>query len=373
MHDWTKGLYTLRHHWKGCGAVVVGGSILLLLLWQQGQQNFAIAGVSGSGSSGVQAGFDALVKGNVRKANNAFHQATIDDPTDTTAGFYHAVTRIVTKAIDTPRLRKLARRSGVSLNGNARDVCRLDFSFPKDIPLGAPRTTKILEALRDVLVPEIDAALATLNGLPTSIQVPFYPEDLPTCLPMVTERLILEIDQGDVQVLIAALQAIRALSEALAAYDLDISLRALEKQSLQGILAAEPKLLTLVSRARLSPAQTFLDQALANARQAIRSVLEETDSQADDVLVITPGDLSDARRIWETLYLVRQSLQGPVVLPTYIGLNDPERLNLSVFFSGRLKTLRPLLPAPDGSLPDPTFGGIAPDFTQHDIEKYAPW
>ncbi len=373
MHDWTKDLYTLRHHWKGYGAMVVGGSILLLLLWQLGQQNFAIAGVSGSGSSGVQAGLDALAKGNVRKANKAFHQATIDDPADTTAEFYHAVTRIVTKVIDTPRLRKLVRRSGVSLSGNARAVCLMDFSLPEDIPSKAPRTTKILDALQDVLVPEIDAALATLKGLPTSIQIPFDLMDLPTCLPMVIEGLTLEIDQGDVQVLIATLQAIRALSEALAAYDLDVSLRALEKQSLQKILATEPTLLTLVSRARLSPAQTFFDQALASARQAMRSVLEETDSQADDVFVITPGDLSDARRVWETLYLVRQSLQGTVVLPTYIGLNDPERLNLSIFFSGRLKTFRPLLPAPDISFPDPTFGGIAPDFTQQDIEQYAPW
>ena len=89
-----------------------------------------------------------------------------------------------------------------------------------------------------------------------------------------------------------------------------------------------------------------------------------------DVIIVTPGGIAEAQRIRRTLDLVRQSLQRTVVLPTDIGLNDPEQLNLSVFFSGRLRTLRPLLPAPGGIFPDPTFGGIAPDLTQRDIEEY---
>ena len=60
------------------------------LLWQQSQQNFAISGVSGDGSEGVRAGLAALKTGNVREANTAFRRATINDPADTTAGFYHA-------------------------------------------------------------------------------------------------------------------------------------------------------------------------------------------------------------------------------------------------------------------------------------------
>ena len=342
------------------------------LLWQQSQQNFAIAGVSGDGSEGVRTGLDALKAGDMREANNAFRQATIDDPADTTAGLYHAVTRIATKAIDTPQLRELARRSGMSLGGDTSDVCLVDFPLPEEIPSGAPQTAEIFNALRDVLAPEIDAALTTLNGLPNSVEVPFVLGNLPSCLSMLADGFVVEIDRSDVQVLTATLQAIRGLLEILAAYDVDVGLQALKTPTLQDILTAEPTTLPLVSSARLSSAQTFFDQALASASQAISSVLAEMDSQEDDVLVITPGDVADAQTIKRVLDLVRQSLQGTVVLPTDIGLNDPERLNLSVFFSGRLRALRPLLLAPGGTFSDPTFGGIAPDFTQQDIEDYIP-
>ena len=346
------------------------------LLWQQSQQNFAIAGVSGSGSEGVQAGLDALKAGDMREANNAFRQATIGDPADTTAGLYHAVTRIATKALDTPQLRELARRSGMSLGSDASDVCLVDFPLPGEIPPGAPQTAEIFNALQDVLVPEIDAALTTLNGLPASIEVPFVLGDLPPCLSMVADDFvddfIVEIDRSDVQVLTATLQAIRGLLEILAAYDVDVGLQALKTPTLQEILAVESTPLPLVSSTHLSSAQTFFDQALASASQAISSVLVETDSQEDDVLVITPGDVADAQTIKRVLDLVRRSLRETVVLPTDIGLNDSERLNLSVLFSGRIGALRPLLLAPGGTFSDPTFGGIAPDFTQQDIEAYIP-
>ena len=364
------------------------------LLWQQSQQNFAIAGVAGGGSEGVRTGLVALKSGNVREANDAFHQATMDDPTDTTAALYHAVTRIVAKAldapqpgglarpsgvaisgdasIDTPELRELARRSGMSLGSDASDVCSLDFSLPEEIPPGAPQTAEIFEALRDVLGPEIDAAITTLNGLPASVEVPFVLGNLPSCLSMLADGFVVELDRSDVQVLTATLQALRGLLEILAAYDVDVGLQALKTPTLQDILATEPTTFPLVSSAHLSSAQTFFDQALASASQAISSVLAETDSQEDDVLVITPGDVADAQRTKRVLDLVRQSLGETTVLPTDIGLDDAERLNLNSLFSGRIGALRPLLLAPGGTFSDPTFGGIAPDFTQQDIEAYIP-
>ena len=342
------------------------------LLWQQSQQNFAIAGVSGDGSEGVRAGLAALKAGNVREANTAFRQATIADPTDTTAGLYHAMTRIATKALDTPQLRELARRSGMSLGDDASDVCLVDFSLPAEIPSGAPQTAEIFKALRDVLGPEIDAALTTLNGLPASVDVPFVLGNLPSCYSMLADGFVVEIDRSDVQALTATLQAIRGLLEVLAAYDVDVGLQALKTPTLQEILAAEPTTLPLVSSTRLSSARTFFDQALTSASQAISSILAETDSQADDVIVVTPGGVAEAQTIKRILDLVRQSLGETVVLPTDIGLDDSERLNLSVLFSGRIGALRPLLLAPGGTFSDPTFGGIAPDFTQQDIDAYTP-
>ena len=341
------------------------------LVWQEAQQNFAIAGVSGDGSAGVRTGLVALKAGNVREANDAFRQAMLDDPADTTASLYHAVTRIATKVIDSSKLRELVRHSNISLSGDASAVCSLDLSLPRDFPPDAPRTAEILDALRDVLIPEIEAALTILNRLPTALHVPFVLGDLPPCLSGIADDLVVEIDRSDVQTLTAILQATWGASAALAAYDVDVGLQILTTATLQEILAAEPTLLSLVSRG-LSSARTFFDQALTQASQAIQSVLSETDSQADDLLVITPGDIAEAERIKRTLDFVRQSLYGTVVLPTDIGLNDPERLNLSLFFSGRLGALRSFVPDPDGIFPDPTFGGMAPDLTQQDIEAYLP-
>jgi len=212
----------------------------------------------------------------------------------------------------------------------------------------------------------------TLNGLPASVEIPFALGDLPPCLSRIVNGSVVEIDRGDVQTLTAILQAIQGASAALATYDVDVGLQMLTTSTLQEILAVEPTILSLVSRTRLSLARTFFDQALTQASQAIQSVLSETDSQADDLLVIALGDISDAERLKRTLDLVRQSLYGTVVLPTDIGLNDPERLNLSLFFSGRLGTLRSLVPDPDGIFPDPTFSGMALDLTQQDIEEYLP-
>ena len=341
------------------------------LLWQQSQQNFAISGISGGGSEGVRAGLDALKAGNVREANTAFRRATRDNPADTTASLYHAVTRIATKVIDSSKLRELVRHSNISLRGDASAVCSLDLSLPRDFPPDAPRTGEILDALREVLIPEIEAALTILNRLPTSLHVPFVLGDLPPCLSRIADDFVVEIDRSDVQTLTAILQATQGASATLTAYDVDVGLQMLTTATLQEILAAEPTILSLVSHG-LSSARTFFDQALTQASQAIQSVLSETDSQADDLLVITPGDISDAERIKRTLDFVRQSLYGTVVLPTDIGLNDPERLNLSLFFSGRLGALRSLVPDPDGIFPDPTFGGMALDLTQQDIEEYLP-
>ena len=341
------------------------------LLWQQSQQNFAIAGISGGGSEGVRAGLDALKAGNVRAANTAFRRATRDNPADTTASLYHAVTRIATKVIDSSKLRELVRHSNISLSGDASAVCSLDLSLPRDFLPDAPRTAEILDALREVLIPEIEAALTILHRLPTAIHVPFVLGDLPPCLSRIADDFVVEIDRSDVQTLTAILHATQGASAALTAYDVDVGLQMLTTATLQEILVAEPTILSLVSRG-LSSARTFFDQALTQASQAIQSVLSETDSQADDLLVITPGDISDAERIKRTLDFVRQSLYGTVVLPTDIGLNEPERLNLSLFFSGRLGALRSLVPDPDGIFPDPTFGGMALDLTQQDIEAYLP-
>ena len=84
----------------------------------------------------------------------------------------------------------------------------------------------------------------------------------------------------------------------------------------------------------------------------------------------------ESERAITVLDLVRQSLQGQVVLSTNVGLEQPFRLDLSKLFSGQFISLRPFLPTFDSRghfdfthFPDPTFGGTALDLTQLEISR----
>ena len=152
---------------------------------------------------------------------------------------------------------------------------------------------------------------------------------------------------------------------------------------------------------------------LGDGSHTVRALADGVEFAQATVTVATLGTpfLQGASR-QDTLESVRQSLQERVTLPTDLGFDDPERLDLSLLFSGRFRTLRPFIPVFDsgcrtisiptanmgtilrGSLtaddaeflfqsrtgvggtffplrrfPDPTFGGTTPDLTQRDINK----
>lgn len=271
-----------------------------------------------------------------------------------------------------------------------------------------------------MLLPEIVAALASLNRVSGTAGIRSDLMRLPACLfptiagvglQRVLEQVEVEIDNSDIQALIASLQIVQAAFEFAPAYDLDADLRLVTTQTSQAILDAEPRLLRLRSRAPLTTARNLLDHALQNAGTALDSLLTETDDQSDDLVVILPQGVSDTRLIRDTVKSVRQSLTRSVSLPTEL-LAEPERLNLSLLFSGRFGTLRPFVPVfdshgcrtlsspatlagtlthtdhtslfrggktlgaflPLGRFPDPTFGGTIPDLTQPDItNQFLKW
>jgi len=345
--------------------------------WEESLQNFVITciGTSAADNSVCQ-GLDALGSGDLRAANAAFSQAVAVDPNDARANLYFALTRIAVKAIDSPQLASLANRSGVVITGDSRNVCGVRVSFPHTVPSGAPRTGEILDMLRSVLVPEIDVALGNVSHLSDSVNIALDPIGLPSCLRPATRSPTVEFDRGDALVLTGLLQGARAVFDILAAYNFDVDLQTATSGTTQQLLAASPTLFTLKSGSSLGTARGFVDLSLASLSSAIISILAETDDQSNDLLVVIPQDRAGAERTRQVLNLVRQSLQSQVVLPTDVGLPAPERLNLSLFFSGKFGTLRPVLPAFDAHgefdlqrFPDPTFGGTAADLTQQDINS----
>ncbi|MCE2485858.1 MAG: hypothetical protein J4F42_10140 [Desulfurellaceae bacterium] len=285
-------------------------------------------------------------------------------------------------------------------------------TLPEQVPPGAPRTGAIIQTFREVLLSEIAAAVESLNRIMSTAESRFDLMHLPDCLrsrveDVGIEQAEVEIDRSDIQALTATLQFAQAAFEIAAAYDLDADLQLVTTQPSRAILDAEPRLLNLRSSAPLTTARNLVERALMKADVAIESVLAETDDQSDDVIEVLPEDVSDARLVQDTLESVRQSLRGRVTLPTDLGFDDPERLDLSLLFSGRFRTLRSFIPVFDGGcrtisipttvrgrltaadaaslfpgraglggtffplgrFPDPTFGGTTPDLTQRDINN----
>lgn len=345
--------------------------------WEESLQNFAVSCVStGAADTLACQGLLALSVGDLPTAATSFNQALAADPNNARANIALATTRVAAKALDDQQLVSLAIRSGVVITGDSRNICDLRITLPQNIPANAPRTGEILTTARSVLLPEIEAALGNLGRVSEASTVLVNPIDLPSCLRLPTRSPLVEVDRGDTVTLAGILRATHAALDILAAYDVDVDLQTAVNRPPRDILAAAPALLTLQSAASLATAREFADQALADLSLGIATILAEGDDQTNDVLVILPQDRAGAGRAQQIFNLLRQSLQRQIVLPTDVGLPAPERLDLSLLFSGRFPTLRPFLPAftergtfDDQRFPDPTFGGIAPDLTQQDINK----
>ncbi len=329
--------------------------------------------LSGCDASLLQQGRTAMSRGRLGAASRDFCEAAAATPEDHAALLNCALTRAVANIVDNAAFLDLLRRAGVTLSGSGDDICGLGARIARDVPIDSPRTGEIFAALRADVLPQIEMALAAIREIPATIQIPFDLRQLPSCMrPSLT--VAIEIDQGDVLALSAWLQFMHAVLDTLSSYDLDIDLQSLAHTTPRGALERAPALLTLTSPANLTQARGYLDQALSSAGTAIGAILAETDNQSNDVVVISAVNRAGAQRTLHVLDLIRQSVQGVVAISTDIGVQRPERLNLSLLLGGQFQSLRPFLPSftADGSFaqtfPDPSFGGTAPDLTQDEIQ-----
>lgn len=336
--------------------------------------NAALSGCPHNGTPMDEA-LRALSAGDVHLANAQFCRAATAAPSDA-FNFYCAATELIPAILEDAQMQSLARRSGISLAGDSQDICSWHAALPHDAPSDAPTLAEIVATLHDVLLPQIDGVVSTLDQLPDNAEIVFDLANLPYCLwPRDSARAV-HIDHGDILAATAGLKIARAWLNMLTAYDLDISLARLVGETPQHVLADAPALLTLTAAASLGAGRQDVADVLTRAAAAITSVLGEVGDQSADLLVIAPQDRDGAERTVRVLDLIRQSLQGQVVFSTDVGLQQPFRLDLSKLFSGQFPDLRPLLPGFNGSgqfdfadFADPTFGGMAPDLTQMEISR----
>jgi hypothetical protein len=327
-----------------------------------------------------------LEQGDLRSANAELAQAFATYPDDPRANLYYALSRIATRFLDDPRIISRIPRAGQSIRGDSRNVCTLQFKKER-YPDDAPRSGEMVAVLREVIEPEVRAALDQLAELPADVNIRFNLDDLPDCLCPPVRSQTIEIDRSDILAIRGSLQAFVAGLELLEAYDIDVDTRLARRRSDREVLEERPGLLTLLSAGRLASGREQLENALEMLSGAISMMIDETDDQSDDVLVILPEDADDARKIQRLFDRFRRSLRGEVTIPIDvitgevvlmdIGLLGQERMNLDGLFSGQLQSVRGLLPELDAKgrldstrFPDPTFAGMTPDLTQDKINRF---
>ena len=327
-----------------------------------------------------------LDEGELRAANAELAKALADHPDDPRANLYYAITRIAARFLDDPRLTNLIAHVDQTMTGDSTDVCEVKFKKKTPYPDDAPRSGEMIAALREVLGPEITAALEQVERLPDDVNIRFSLADLPDCLCPPTDVETIEIDRADVLAFEAFLRSTAAALDLLVAYDLDVDSK-LARERRDKLVLEEPGVLSLLSPAMLSSGRDQLEQALSLADQVIQLILAETDDQSDDVLVIVPEEVDNAHKIQRVIALMRQSLRQQVTIPIDvitgevvlmdIGILGQERINMNALFSGQFASVRQFLPALDfrdrldgTRFPDPTFDGMVPDLTQDKINRF---
>jgi hypothetical protein len=323
----------------------------------------------------------------VRTAAAVFDAARAADPSNDAARFYATLSRSAAHLIDSATLRTLAPRGVGVVTGDSSDVCALRIAAAGGLLASAPATGEILDALRQVVGPELESILTDLARIApsTSIQIPL--NTLPSCVRPQTAATEVKIDLGDLLSARAAIELALGGFDSAGGYDIAAPLYTLVTETPLSILTLEPQLLTLTSAASLQSAQQHLSTALGLATQAIDAILARTGDQSDELLVIEAADVPTAQRVRFLAVMIQQALSGQVSIPidtttgqvdlTGSGSGPHERLNLSPLFTGQIPSLRGLLPGFSATgdfdghrLADPTFAGMAPDMTQTKIENF---
>ena len=336
-------------------------------------------------SAAVEHGLEQLQVGDLGAALDAFRSA---DPSDDAANLYAVFVRLATVLLDDARLRDLATRAGVSVSGNSHDICNFAITLPDQLLSDAPGTGEIMDTARTVLLPELETALTTLNGVSDNVAVAFSLDNLPNCVRDEigdTDLTTVGVDRSDLALIVAGFHAAVAGFETVTAYNVDVPMQALLDGLPRSAVDKAPDLLKLRFADRLTTARDRFGQGFASLIHAFD--LMGSGDRTGHLKEILLGGGDNFRKASALLRIVQQSFDGEVALPIDvvtgdivlmdIGLLEQEHLNLSLLFSGSFPTLRIFLPAFDDKgefdttqFPDPTFGGSLPTMTQDKIDSF---
>jgi len=270
------------------------------------------------------------------------------------------------------------RRMGFTLSnrGLYSRLIEGDWNLQFAPEVGAPQMSELVDFLDRRALPELAAIQRDLA---------FVGDDVHLRLDMsLYGQAFLggrEVDLGEVDSVRAFVAGLSFVVQHLERYDLDADIRSIHDKlqgggTLQSLLGAFPKLAT----ARVSPRSTeasALYDFLYLQREAMLSILRETDDQRDDLLVFANWFDKNSRD--EVFNLSEQALdslaRGFRIRTRMPRTNEFLLVDLRAFFSNKHFSPRDLLPEISGNdligpkIPDPSVGGLLPTLTAEQVTQ----
>jgi hypothetical protein len=315
----------------------------------------------------------------LRKALAFLGQALQADPFNGDARFYTALTlltQLVNDQSDTgPGIDSVGEaldRLGMPRSSNPFFLRVLKGDWPGQFSPGSnpPRASEIWDFLRKRFLPSLERIEEELEQVGGSFRSPLFLAGF-----LRNYGGVKELDEGDVLLLLASFESLRAALDIFETYDLDFDLNKFltELQAGRGfsqLLALFPQLGKLRS-SKLVKAKAAVLRAASLFRSAFVSIRRESDDQSDDLIAFRKGFGEQAQDLFlqdfdDWMSRLEDGKQGSLGrFPLQFSMR-PAR-----FFEGSGIDLRGVLPGFDHRIPlggtslrDPSIGGLFPGMTQ---------
>lgn len=239
-----------------------------------------------------------------------------------------------------------------------------DDPFPDPLPSGSPTGADLQNFCFNIIRPELEAAIASLNLVSTSFNK--------TWLEPFDDETV-ESDYGDVLYVKAMLQGALASIYIQRAYNLNVDIYEEDQSDKtdEQFIDDNPNIGALGSSydSYLSTAKQLSLDSLTNLEDTIDWIQDETDSQSDDWVNLVDEVSSDIDEAKLDIADAKNSMNGPTTVRDN-DVDDPDdpdddpfTLDLSVFYAGVDFRTPNLLPPVTGDyvsglFPDPTIKGI---------------
>jgi hypothetical protein len=318
-------------------------------------------------------------------ADTAFANALALEPTNPTANFFRAATRLLLLQSQPAFQTLLTNLGAVTNNSNIYSLSSTSYAFNTDangrwIPAANSSSDQIIAYVYNTLLPAValsEANLANITDQGFSLQLSAAE----------TSLMAVNIDYGDVQTALSILYSIQAAGSLADSYNLTVSFPTIYSLATNNLLTPQQiftdftSLLTFSATDQRAAALTALQNALASY-QAGSNFIRNTRTGStgyDHLFNINSTNAAEETQFRQLLTVASQSLTSPTVFAGFgsiVGLPSDPTVFLGKVFTTTVPP-RSLLASfngkklTPGTWPDPTLDGVLPSGTQIMLDDIA--